>query len=650
AIVDARDAVHGALYDELRGAGIEIIAGSAIIDVDGCRRVRGVRVMKLSGGGLSGSVRRIDCDLIAMSGGWNPTVHLHSQSGGRIRFDDASACFVPDASVQAQQCAGACNGSFGLADCLAEGSAAGTEAAHRAGFGDGRTPALPAIGTAAERPLQPLWRVPSLKPVSRAPKQFVDLQNDVTAADIVLAAREGYRSIEHVKRYTALGFGTDQGKLGNINGAAILAETLGNNVAETGTTTFRPNYTPVTFGAIAGRDVGELFDPVRQTAMHQWHQEHGAVFENVGQWQRPWYYPKPGETMHDAVDRECLAVRNAVGVMDASTLGKIDIQGPDAAAFLDRIYTNAWSRLGVGRCRYGMMLDENGMVMDDGVTTRLAENHFLMTTTTGGAARVMAWLERWLQTEWPYLKVYLTSVTEHWATIAVAGPGSRNVLRQVCGDIDFSRDAFPFMSFREGTVAGVPARVMRISFSGELAYEINVNANFGRHVWDAVMAAGAAYGITPYGTETMHVLRAEKGFVIVGQDTDGSVTPIDLGMEWIVAKNKDCIGKRSLARSDTARQDRKQLVGLLTTDPQQVLPEGGQVIAGDVQKPPVPMLGHVTSSYHSARLGRSIALALIKSGRSCIGETVYVSLEHRNVAATVASSVFFDPDGTRQHV
>jgi sarcosine oxidase subunit alpha len=651
AIVDARDAVHGALPDKLRHAGIEIIAGSAIIDVDGRRRVRGARVMKLNGDTLRGRARRIECDLIAMSGGWNPTVHLHSQSGGRIRFDDVSACFVPDISVQAQQCAGACNGSFGLADCLAEGAAAGAEAARRAGFGDGETPAVPAADAVIGQPLRPLWCVPSLKPVSRAPKQFVDLQNDVTAADIVLAVREGYRSIEHVKRYTALGFGTDQGKLGNINGAAILARTLGNGIAETGTTTFRPNYTPVTFGAIAGRDVGDLFDPARQTAMHQWHLQHGAVFENVGQWQRPWYYPRPGETMHDAVNRECLAVRNSVGVMDASTLGKIDIRGPDAAAFLDRIYTNAWSTLGVGRCRYGMMLDENGMVMDDGVTTRLAENHFLMTTTTGGAARVMAWLERWLQTEWPHLNVYLTSVTEHWATIAVAGPDSRNVLQHVCGDIDFSRDAFPFMSFREGTVAGAPARVMRISFSGELAYEINVNANVGRHVWDAVMAAGAAHGITPYGTETMHVLRAEKGFIIVGQDTDGSVTPVDLGMEWIIAKNKDCIGKRSLARSDTARPDRKQLVGLLTVDPQQVLPEGGQVIADDVQQPPVPMLGHVTSSYHSARLGRSIALALITSGRSRIGETVYVATENGgNLRAAVANPVFFDPDGARQHV
>ena len=373
------------------------------------------------------------------------------------------------------------------------------------------------------------------------------MQNDVTAADILLAAREGYQSIEHVKRYTALGFGTDQGKLGNVNGIAILANALGHDIASTGTTTFRPNYTPISFGAIAGPELGDLFEPIRKTALHEWHVEQGALFENVGQWKRPWYYPRAGESMHEAVNRECLAARNAVGIMDASTLGKIDIQGPDAAVLLDWVYTNAWSKLGIGRSRYGLMLDENGMVMDDGVTTRLGEHHFLMTTTTGGAARVMAWLERWLQTEWPHLKVYLTSVTDHWATAAVAGPKSRDVLQAVCADIDFAREAFPFMSCREGTVAGVPARVVRISFSGELAYEVNVSANAARHVWEALMDAGQPHGITPYGTETMHVLRAEKGFIIVGQDTDGSVTPLDLGMEWIVAKGKDFIGRRSLS-------------------------------------------------------------------------------------------------------
>jgi sarcosine oxidase subunit alpha len=453
-----------------------------------------------------------------------------------------------------------------------------------------------------------------------------------------------------MKRYTALSFGTDQGKLGNINGMAILAKALGNDIPGTGTTTFRPNYTPITFGAIAGPDLGDLFEPVRKTALHQWHEDRGALFENVGQWRRPWYYPKADESIQEAVNRECLATRNSVGIMDASTLGKIDIQGPDATTLLNRVYTNAWTKLGIGRSRYGLMLDENGMVMDDGVTTRLAENHFLMTTTTGGADRVMAWLERWLQTEWPQLKVYLTSVTDHFATAAVAGPNSRKVLQAVCHDIDFSPESFPFMAGREGIAAGVPARVMRVSFSGELAYEVNVCANEARHVWEALMAAGAAHGITPYGTETMHVLRAEKGFIIVGQDTDGSVTPVDLGMDWIIAKGKDFIGRRSLLRSDMVRGDRKQLVGLLTDDPMEVLPEGGQIVVDASAPVPVPMLGHVTSSYFSANLNRSIALALLKGGRNRKGEKVEIPLGGgRPIRAIITEPVFIDPDGARQN-
>lgn len=654
AVVDSRRAAGGDLPRRVRAAGIEVIEGSVVTHVRGGKRVAAAHVMALdeSGERVRGSGRAIACDLIAMSGGWSPTVHLHAQSNGRPRYDEAKACFVPGPSSQAQRSAGACNGSFDLESCLAEGTAAGLGAARLAG----RAAVQPAVThvvspATREEPLQPLWLVPSTQPPGRGAKQFVDPQNDVAAADILLAAREGYHSIEHVKRYTALGFGTDQGKLGNINGMAILAKALEQTIAETGTTTFRPNYTPVTFGAIAGPDLGELFEPVRKTAMHAWHEENGALFENVGQWKRPWYFPRPGEDMHAAVSRECLAARNGVTIMDASTLGKIDIKGPDAATFLNLVYTNAWSKLGVGRCRYGLMLDENGMVMDDGVTTRLGENHFLMTTTTGGAARVMAWLERWLQTEWPHFKVYLTSVTDHFATAAVVGPKSRDVLRAVCKDIDFSPEAFPFMSYRDGTVAGVPAKVMRISFSGELAYEVNVCANFGRQVWEALIEAGKPFGITPYGTETMHVLRAEKGFIIVGQDTDGSVTPVDVGMDWIIGKGKDFIGRRSLSRSDTRREDRKQLVGLLTEDPKTVLPEGGQIVKDARAATPVPMLGHVTSSYFSAFLNRSIALALVKGGAERHGEDVQVPLaDGRVIRAKIAPAVFVDAEGARQNV
>jgi sarcosine oxidase subunit alpha len=653
AIVDSRADARGALPARVRDAGIEIIVDAVIVNAKGTRRVRAVEVAALAADGerVTEPARTIVCDVVGVSGGWSPVVHLHAQSGGRPRYDELRACFVPGDSVQDERSAGACNGSFQLHECVGEGLAAGAEAARRTGYGDGVPIPAPAIAVTAEEPMRPLWLVPPARAGRRGAKQFVDLQNDVTASDIELAAREGYHSIEHVKRYTALGFGTDQGKLGNINGMAILARALGNDIPSTGTTTFRPNYTPVTFGAIAGRDLGDMFEPIRKTALHQWHEQHGAVFENVGQWKRPWYYPKVGETMHQAVNRECLATRNAVSIMDASTLGKIDIQGPDAATFLNLVYTNAWSKLAVGRCRYGLMLDENGMAMDDGVTTRLAENHYLMTTTTGGAARVMAWLERWLQTEWPHLKVRLTSVTDHWVTAAVVGPNSRKVVQAVCPDIDFSGEAFPFMAYREGTAAGVPARVMRISFSGELAYEVNVSANDALHVWKALMTAGEPYDITPYGTEAMHVLRAEKGFIIIGQDTDGSVTPVDLGMQWIIGKGKDFIGRRSLARSDTAREGRKQLVGLLAENADDVLPEGAPVVEDAKAPTPVPMLGHVTSSYFSACLKRTIALALVKDGTKRMGKTVHVPLPGgKLMKAVVANSVFIDPEGARQNV
>ncbi len=655
AVVDPRPDPRGGLPEQVRARGVEILGGHVVTDVQGGRRIEGARVIRLGAGGdtVEGPLRGIACDLIAVSGGWSPVVHLHAQSGARPVWDEARACFVPGKAVQPERCVGAAAGSYRLGEALAEGFAAGREAAAATGStGAGEPPdAVPTVEEVDEEPLQPLWLVPGTAPVARGPKRFVDLQNDVSAADIQLAVREGYRSIEHVKRYTALGFGTDQGKLGNINGMAIAAASLGQGIAATGTTTFRPNYTPVSFGAVAGRDLGDLFDPIRKTAMHPWHVEHGAEFENVGQWKRPWYYPRAGESLHDAVNRECLATRNGVGVMDASTLGKIDIQGPDAAEFLNRVYTNAWRKLEVGRCRYGLMLGEDGMVMDDGVTTRIGEQHYLMTTTTGGAAHVMAWLERWLQTEWPELRVHLTSVTDHFATIAVVGPKSRAVVSTVCEGIDFDREAFPFMASRTGTVAGVDCRVNRISFSGELAYEINVSANHGRHVWDAVMEAGRPHDITPYGTETMHVLRAEKGYIIVGQDTDGSVTPVDLGMSWIIKKKGDFIGRRSLARSDTVREDRKQLVGLLTTDPAAVLPEGSQIVLDARATKPVPMLGHVTSSYYSACLGRSIALALVKGGHARMGETLQVPLvDGRVLPVTVSSPVFIDPEGERQNV
>ncbi len=652
AIVDSRPA--GRRSAEARERGLQVMNRHAVVDVRGAKRIRGVRLMALSADARSVSGRgpTLACNLLAVSGGWSPTVQLHAQSGARPAYDARKACFVPGPSIQAERSAGACRGSFELQACLTEGFRAGAAAARAAGHGDGRpTRPVPSVKGRAGDPIQPLWIVPAGKPVSRAPKQFVDPLMDVSSADILTAAREGYDSIEYVKRYTNLGMGPDQGRLGNVNGIAILAAHHGTDPGSIGTTTFRPAYTPVTFGALAGGEQRDLFDPVRKTAIHEWHVEQGALFENVGQWKRPWYFPRPGESLDEAVNRECLAVRRSVGVLDASTLGKIDIQGPDANVFLNRVYTNPFMKVPIGRCRYGLMLDENGMLMDDGVTARLGENHYLMHTTTGGAAHVMSWLELWLQTEWPELKLYMTSVTDHWATVSLCGPDSRRVLRKLCSDLDLSRESFPFMAVREGTVAGVPARIFRISFTGELTYEINVDANSGRHVWEAVFDAGEEYGITPFGTEAMHVLRAEKGYIIVGQDTDGSVTPVDLGMQRMLGKKKDFLGKRSLFRSYLVRKDRKQFVGLLTHDPKEVLPEGGQIVDDPSAPLPRPMLGHVTSSYYSAALERSIALGLVKGGHGRMGETVHVqNFDGRTTAARIADPVFYDPEGERQNV
>ena len=602
-IVDSRTGGGGALAAAARDAGIEIRTGHAVTDVRGRHRVRSVEIAPLLAEGAvpTGGSERVRCDLLAMSGGWSPAVHLHSQAGGQVVWRETLGCFVPGDTVQANVSVGAANGTFDLGACLEEGRDAGLTAARRCGFApvEVAAPRLePATlgrssfldyghqadpdNTSAEpaMPRQPprLWRTPSSRSPERLPKQFLDYQNDTTLADIHLAVREGFNSVEHVKRYTALGFGTDQGKLGNVNGFAALAECLNLPVGAVGTTTFRPAYTPVAFGACAGMHVGELYEPVRKTALHGWHEAAGAEFEVVGQWLRPWYYSAPGEDMGAAVARECRAARGALAIMDASTLGKIEVRGPDAVTFLERIYTHRVGAMKIGRCAYGIMLGEDGMVMDDGVTARLEEQHYYLTTTTGGAAAVLSWLERWLQTEWPDLRVYLTTVTERWCTIALAGPHSRELLQGLEGDIGFDAADFPFMSVRAGSLAGFTVRVFRISFSGELAFEINVESDYAAALWELLMEAGQRYGIVPYGTEAMHVLRAEKGFVIVGQDTDGSVTPVDLGMNWLLAKDKDYLGKRSLSRTDCLREDRQQWVGLLSEDGTTVLPEGTQLV------------------------------------------------------------------------
>jgi sarcosine oxidase subunit alpha len=653
AIADARSNPRGAWVEEARAKGLRVLTGSAVIETRGSKRVSAARVAAIDplAYKVTSPGEWLECDLVATSGGYSPVVHLASHLGGKPTWRQDILGFVPGEGFQARVCAGAMNGVFALGDVLADGFAAGVKAVTEAGF-QSVSGELPKVLGRHEEPGIALFQVPHEKPSARAPKQFVDQQNDVTAAGIEVATREGFESVEHVKRYTALGFGTDQGKLGNINGLAIAARSMGISIEQMGTTMFRPNYTPVTFGAVAGRNCGALFDPVRYTALHSWHLKNGAEFEDVGQWKRPWYFPKAGEDLHAAVGRECKAVRDSVGLLDASTLGKIDIQGPDTREFLNRVYTNAWTKLDVGKARYGLMCKEDGMVFDDGVTACLAENHFVMTTTTGGAARVMQWLEIYHQTEWPELKVYFTSVTDHWATMTLSGPNSRKLLAEVT-DIDLDKDAFPFMTWKEGNVGGVPARVFRISFTGELSYEVNVQADYAMGVLEKIAEAGKKYNLTPYGTETMHVLRAEKGFIIVGQDTDGSVTPDDLNMGWCVGRSKpfSWIGWRGMNREDCLKENRKQLVGLKPVNTSAVLPEGAQLVFDAKQAIPMAMVGHVTSSYYSTCMGYSFALAMVKGGLKRMGEKVFAPLADGTIIeAEIVSSVFFDPKGEQQNV
>ena len=568
------------------------------------------------------------CDLLLMAGGWTPALHLFSQSRGTVAWSEERQIFLPGESAQPETSVGGCNGTFGLDDCLAEGWAAG-----------GDTGPRPSAEPGASGPSSPLAR-----PDSADGRAFVDFQNDVTAKDIRLAVREGFRSVEHIKRYTTTGMATDQGRTSNINALAIASDALDRPVPAIGLTTFRAPYTPVTFGTMAAMTRGPLFDPVRTTPIHDWAVAQGAVFEDVGQWKRARYFPRAGEDMHTAVARECLAVRAGAGLFDASTLGKIEVVGPDAAEFLHRMYVNAFLKLGVGKCRYGVLCREDGFVFDDGVIGRIAEDRFHVTTTTGGAAGVLHMMEDYRQTEFPELKVWLTSTTEEWATIALQGPRARDILSPLVEGIDLDPESFPHMALKLGRVAGAPTRLWRVSFTGELGFEINVPSIHGRAVWEAVWEAGQRFGITAYGTETMHVLRAEKGYIIVGQDTDGTVTPFDAGLGWAVGKTKrDFVGKRSLERPAMLRADRKQLVGLDLPDGATVPEEGAQIVD---PAEPTRAIGHVTSAYASACLGRPIAMAMVRGGRERIGP-VAIAGEGAPVPARVCGTVFIDPEGAR---
>ncbi|ANY07900.1 2Fe-2S iron-sulfur cluster-binding protein [Pseudonocardia sp. HH130630-07] len=626
-LLDARDTAPVQRAAAAAEAGVVLRTGVLVTGTEGAG----------PGGAVSGVIvdsgPSLAADLLLVSGGWTPTAHLFSHVRGGLTYDPALGAFRPGEELAGTAVIGAANGTLDLAGALAE--AAGGDA-----------PGV--VPEPARTPGLVLWRTPG-----DPARQFVDVARDATVADIERAVGAGLRSAEHVKRYTTIGTAHDQGRTSGMIASGIIAELLGRPENDIGTTTFRPPYTPVAFAALAGRERGDLYDPVRTTAVHPWHVAHGAVFEDVGQWKRPRYFPRAGEDMDTAVLRECAAARRDVAIMDGSTLGKIDVQGPDAGEFLDLVYTNMMSTLKVGRVRYGLMCGNDGMVTHDGTVLRIAEDRYLLTTTTGGAAPVLEHLEEWLQTEVPHLRVRLTSVTEHWAVFPVVGPRSREVVAEVFADLDASNDAFGFMSWTDTTLDGIPVRLARISFSGELAYEVNADSRYAMAVWERLVTVGALWGITPYGTETMHVLRAEKGYPIIGQDTDGTVSPHDLGMSWAVSKKKDdFVGKRSFARPENTDPLRKHLVGLLPTDRSTRLPEGSQIVEfaadGTLGPPPVPMLGHVTSSYDSVALDRPFALALVKGGRDRIGDVVHVPCRGALVPAEITGSVLFDPEGARR--
>lgn len=642
AIVDSRSEINPEFKTLASRIGAPLFAGSVVEMTHGRSALRGVTVRD-----ASGKRAALACDLLAVSNGWNPTLHLTSHLNGKPVWEEAIQAFVPGALPPGLAVAGSAAGRFMLADALQDGARLGREAATETGFASFTAEPIPATD-AETTGLKPIWRVKGQKG-----KAFVDLQNDVTDKDVELAAREGFRSVEHLKRYTTLGMATDQGKTSNLAGLAIMAEQTGKAIHQTGTTTFRPPYTPVAIGALAGHHRGKEFRPVRLAPTHEWSREQGAVFVETGQWLRAQNYPKPGDQDWLAtVNREVLATRSGVGICDVSTLGKIDIQGTDAAEFLERVYTNVWKTLPIGKARYGVMLREDGFVMDDGTTSRLGENHFLMTTTTINAVKVMQHLEFCHQVLWPELDVRMVSVSEQWAQVAVAGPRSREVLRGVVdAEHDISNEAFPYLAAREVTVGrGIPARLFRISFSGELAYELAVPADYGEAMMHSLMAAGESFGVTPYGLDALNVMRIEKGHAI-GSELNGQTTARDLGLGKMMSSKKDFVGRLMAKREALVQADRPTLVGFRPVNKGKSLSAGAHFIgigrAIDMENDE----GHMTSVAYSPNLKQWIGLGFLKNGPARIGERIRAVDLVRNgdVEVEICSPVFFDPEGTRLH-
>ncbi|MEM6940752.1 MAG: sarcosine oxidase subunit alpha family protein [Pseudomonadota bacterium] len=657
AIVDARAQVENTGYvEQARALGLRVMAGHGVSAVQGSKRVTGVQICAQAGEGTVQEV--IPCDAVAMSGGWSPVVHLWSHCGGKLKWDATQACFAPDGDnpplgadgMGFVTAAGAAAGMFSLGDVLKDAHAAAEGVLRCLDIKPGDH-AAPVAQRREENPLEPVWLMPQGASQKLREKSWLDYQNDVKVSDVELAAQEGFVSVEHAKRYTTLGMATDQGKLSNINGLATLASALDAEIPSVGTTTFRPPYHPISLASIAGEAKDHVFQPLRQTPMHAWHAENGAVFEPVGQWRRPYAFRRSGESTHDAVMREVSNTRKNLGLLDASTLGKIIVKGPDAGKFLDMMYTNMMSTLKPGRCRYGLMCSENGFLIDDGVVARIDADTWLCHTTTGGAESIHAHMEEWLQTEWWDWPVYVANVTEQYAQVAVVGPNARKVLEKL-GGMDVSKEALSFMGWADGTLGGFKVRTYRISFSGELSYEIAVDASQGRAFWDALMAAGAEFGVMPYGTEALHIMRAEKGFIMIGDETDGTVIPQDLGLGWAISKKKDdYLGKRAQARSYMTDPARWQLVGLETLDGA-VLPDGAYAVAeGTNANGQRNVQGRVTSTYQSPTLGRGIAMGLVKHGPDRMGEILdFPGTDGTTYRAKIVNPVFYDPGGEKQNV
>ncbi len=631
AVIDTRNITPLATYKEAA-----IVMGGQVIDTSGRHGLKSITLR-------NGQVIEADC--LAVSGGWNPNVHLTCHQRGRPVWRDDIAAFVPGGEMPVgMTVAGAAVGDLTLGACLRGGHDAAGTVLGDLGFKNSRKGAATADEEAAGT--SAFWYVKDSKP-----RAWVDLQNDVTVKDVKLSHLEGFRSVEHLKRYTTLGMATDQGKTSNILGLAVMAEVSGKTIAETGTTIFRPPYTPVPIGAFGGRSRGKEFRPTRLPASHKWAEELGAVFVEAGNWMRAQWYPKEGEThWRESVDREVIATRNSVGICDVSTLGKIDVQGRDAAEFLNHVYTNAFAKLAIGKVRYGLMLREDGMAYDDGTAARLSETHFVMTTTTANAVLVYRRLEFARQCLWPDLDVHLISTTDQWAQYSVAGPNARKLLEKIVDhDHDIANEAFPFMACGELTVCGgTPARLFRISFSGELAYEIAVPARYGDALVRELMKAGEEFSVTPYGVEALSVLRIEKGHP-VGNELNGQTTAYNLGLERMVSDKKDCIGKTLAGREELVREDAIRLVGFIPVDRSRSLVAGAHFIAKGAEETMENDEGWMTSVAYSPSLGTSIGLGFIKRGDKRIGETVIAAdpLRGNTMEVEICSPHFIDPEGER---